>query len=609
LTKKLLKSSISTKLLLIICFFFIIPFITLFFASYSITEKILYSKINKSTNQYISQLNSSVEAFADDLRKASSIMLFDGKLVNLLKYYSGYPYNNIYFNTEGIKSSKEVSSYDYLQISKEFDNTFISITNNVLSPGSLIGVFSNNGTQFSTWSSYLTNKQFFADMKVFDKAITQKGVPFYIGPHESYISGEVKQYFSYVKLLNNDLEPSQWYGVLVISIPIDNLYNIIKNSNASGFADVLITDENGNIITNILNFSQASTQISDLYFNKIKVSNSGSFAAKIAKEDFLINYNTVKLLNWKIISIVPHSVMFKEVHTLRTTIIYTAFFIIFSFSILTIYSIYKLTAPLRKLKRTMEKVTSGDLTVSINNINNKDEVGVLASTFNSMLSKINELIRTVAEDEKKAAELRFEMLVAQINPHFLFNTLNSIKWMAMMSRAYNVSETITALGRLLEISMNKQNDMITIKEELENIKSYIIIQRARYKESFNITYDITEDILECKTLKLILQPFVENSILHNIDENGKLIDITLRGRRVGDCIEFSVKDNGKGIPSGVLETLVAEKDNGISKVFRGIGITNVNERIRLKYGLQYGISMSSLPGVGTTIKIIHPVDA
>ena len=150
-----------------------------------------------------------------------------------------------------------------------------------------------------------------------------------------------------------------------------------------------------------------------------------------------------------------------------------------------------------------------------------------------MVTEIGHLIEEIQVTQTRERELRFEMLLAPINPHFLFNTLNSIKWMSVMSGTEHITNTITALGRLLEISMNKVNDVLPIEEELENIKSYIKIQQVRYPGRFDVTYHIEKGILKEHTLKLILQPLVENSILHNIEARDFLmIDISGRCRCV-----------------------------------------------------------------------------
>ena len=230
----------------------------------------------------------------------------------------------------------------------------------------------------------------------------------------------------------------------------------------------------------------------------------------------------------------------------------------------------------------------------------------LSRTFNNMVTEIGHLIEEIQVTQKRESELRFEMLLAQINPHFLFNTLNSIKWMSVMSGTEHITNTITALGRLLEISMNKVNDVLPIEEELENIKSYIKIQQVRYPGRFDVAYHIEEGILKEHTLKLILQPLVENSILHNIEARDFLM-IDISGRCENGIIILQVQDNGTGMDADTMKEILKPKKQGKKGyVFSGLGVSNVQERIQLAYGPDYGLQYDSDGNSFTTVTIRFP---
>lgn len=210
-----------------------------------------------------------------------------------------------------------------------------------------------------------------------------------------------------------------------------------------------------------------------------------------------------------------------------------------------------------------------------------------------MIDNIHQLIKQKQEAQKRENELHFEMLLAQINPHFLFNTLNSIKWMSIVAHTDNITTTITSLGRLLEISMNKMNDRILIEDEIMNIKSYSQIQQLRYPGRFEINYSIDDSILKLYTLKLVLQPIVENSIIHNI-ENREFLTITISGQCINNTVILKVHDNGVGINKKSIENILSKnKEQKNNNVFRGIGVSNVHERIQLEYGADYGLHYES----------------
>ncbi len=253
----------------------------------------------------------------------------------------------------------------------------------------------------------------------------------------------------------------------------------------------------------------------------------------------------------------------------------------------------------------MLQIQNGDLDARISSEATYDEIGLLTQTFNSMLDRLNGLIQEIQKKQKLESELRFEMLLAQINPHFLFNTLNSIKWMSIVAQTETITTTITSLGRLLEISMNKMNDIISIKDELENIRSYIQIQQLRYAGQFTVQYQIAPELLSLSSPKLILQPIVENAILHNVS-SGHLLKILIQGTIEDGNVVFHITDNGSGMSREQIHHILTTAPKERNHVFRGIGVFNVNERIRLLYGNTYGVSFDSQVGHYTKVTIIFP---
>ncbi len=269
----------------------------------------------------------------------------------------------------------------------------------------------------------------------------------------------------------------------------------------------------------------------------------------------------------------------------------------------TFYCIYYQLKPLLLLKENTDSVSTESLKAEIAAANSQDEIGILTRTFHDMLKQINTLIDDVKKKEQEKNELKFEILLTQINSHFLFNTLNSIKWMSIVAHTDNITAAITSLGRLLEISMNKANDILPVREELTNLKSYIQIQQIRYPGRFEIQYDIDDDILSCSTPKLVLQPLAENSILHNI-ERKEFLTIRISGQKKGNLLVFTVWDSGCGIPPEKLKSILrTEHGSKTGQVFKGIGVYNVHERIQLIYGNRYGLQYES-DGISYTKAIL-----
>jgi two-component system sensor histidine kinase YesM len=240
---------------------------------------------------------------------------------------------------------------------------------------------------------------------------------------------------------------------------------------------------------------------------------------------------------------------------------------------------------------------------------NVDEITELGLSFNIMIGKIKELLdsKIKEQDNLKKAELR--ALQAQINPHFLYNTLDTIIWMAESKKTDQVVEIVTALSSFFRISLSKGMDWITIGEEVERIRNYLTIQKMRYHDILDFKIEVDEAVADNTILKLILQPLVENALYHGIKNKRQGGMISVRAKRKGvDEILLEVEDDGIGLTPEKLAQLRADlnDDSGDIKLESGYGIGNVNNRIRLYYGKQYGLSLQSAYNAGTCVTLVIP---
>jgi two-component system sensor histidine kinase YesM len=226
-----------------------------------------------------------------------------------------------------------------------------------------------------------------------------------------------------------------------------------------------------------------------------------------------------------------------------------------------------------------------------------------------MSSNIRELFDSLHHEHQVKEKYRYEALRAQINPHFIFNTLNSIRWMAIIRKADNIVESIDALANMLKYSMNKGYELVKLRDELENIKSYIFIQNTRYGDRYQVEIDVDEALYDYKIIKFILQPIVENAIIHAFkNSDGKGI-VKIYGDLEEDTLKLYVEDNGNGVNKKEIEKFnnaKRKKGNDVKKV-TGIGLTNVNERISIEYGDKYGIEILIGQPRGTIIVYTLPI--
>lgn len=252
-----------------------------------------------------------------------------------------------------------------------------------------------------------------------------------------------------------------------------------------------------------------------------------------------------------------------------------------------------ITRPIINLTKQMEQVGRGDFKV-IEEKSFYSETAVLTQYFKQMVEDIDALMRSNLQKEEEKNRSEFVALQNQINPHFLYNTLNSIKWMALMENNKPIAETIVELVKMLQFSCSNINSEVTIADDIEFIKSYVFIQKMRYGSSFEAIYEIDETILNCLTLKFILQPIVENAIIHGLSDISYSGTIVIKGEDGGDSIIFSVKDNGKGI----------KIDKGFR--FTGVGMDNVRKRLMFRYGVKSDMKVESTLGGGTIVILRFP---
>ena len=257
------------------------------------------------------------------------------------------------------------------------------------------------------------------------------------------------------------------------------------------------------------------------------------------------------------------------------------------------------TRKIEELTKNMDQVNHGSREVTVSS-DSEDEVGILINSFHNMMDEINRLIDEVYVNKIALKEYELKALQAQINPHFLYNTLSKMNWMAIRSNQMEISKVTLALSTFYRTALSKGEDVVTVENCIQNMQAYLEIQLTMHDNNFTVDWDIDPTIKNEKMPKLLLQPVVENAIEHGIDEKedgDKKLFLSFRGN--GDDVEITVRDNGMGMPQEKAETLVTYQA-------KGYGLKNVNDRIRLLYGEKYGIQIFSAPDEGTTVVMRFP---
>lgn len=387
------------------------------------------------------------------------------------------------------------------------------------------------------------------------------------------------------------LENNYEVGVLYVQVDYEKLFESFKQMNDSNYG-IFIMDELGN---NIFNFDQFEDP------NKSRKMTFDEFNKGIGKENIytIVTAHSVNN-NWTVSLYKPQKLIYESTNFMITgNVIAIMLLIVFSIIITSVLS-KVMVSGLEKLRANMEEVEKGNMEITVKS-NNEDEVGALIRGFEKMIIQIKALIEDVYESRLIQKDYEMKALQAQINPHFLYNSLSLINWMALETDQEDISKITLSLSTFYRTALNKGKNILRVRDEIKNMRSYLDIQLMMHDYEFDVDVQVEEDILDYNILNLILQPLIENAINHGIDlkTNGRGC-IKIIGEKQNDEIVLIVSDNGVGMSNEQAESILTNKSNGY-------GVKNVNERIKLYYGEQYQLKIESEIGIGTKVKVTIPI--
>lgn len=444
----------------------------------------------------------------------------------------------------------------------------------------------------------------------YDDLINKDGKTVVIPPHDLSLDSEAnadsdktdysKMAISIAKPIL-DISNNYVIGFAIADIKGEILQDIF-NINLEKYGELMIIDKNSGdfIYKPELNNIPAKFSDSEIrtIFNSLD-SSKGHIYSKIADREVLIIYSTSQFTGWTTVAIIPKDMLLNEFYKTRNTnIMFSILFCIIA-AILTYLITSILTKNVLKLNRAMKNIDKDSLDISVT-IKNNDEIGQLYEQFKNMVVRIKDLIRDIKKSEKDKRKSEIKALQAQINPHFLYNTLNTISYLAEIQGTANIKKISESLSILMHINMQEES-FITIADELKYIESYLNIQNYKYGNKFTTDFTVEESTKSCMILKLLLQPIIENAIIHGVAPQKKRGIITLKIFRDNNNLIIRIRDNGIGICDNRIEKILDSKVESDS-----IGIRNVISRIKLHFGEQYGVSISSEPNVYTVVEITIP---
>ncbi|MCT4543401.1 MAG: sensor histidine kinase [Vallitalea sp.] len=406
-------------------------------------------------------------------------------------------------------------------------------------------------------------------------------------PINKVMIGNIETYvFSAIRKIN-DINTGKELGIVIVNIDAKHLKNIIDEIELGENGDIYLID-NENTIVYFKN--------QDLIGEKLDIDYD--------KDNIVVSDISLKS-NWKLIGIVPKNSYRKEIEQFNRIFLCFSIIAILTIIIFSVIISKSIESPINNLIDAMKQVQKGNLNVNIIK-KQKNEIGILANHFEEMIDELKYFIDKVYKQEIINREAEIKALHAQLNPHFLYNTLDTIYWMLIIKEEEEIGDLVVALANILRYSISRGEEFVTIKEDIEQLRNYLYIQKTRFEDKLIVDIDISNCIDDYTIPKLLLQPLVENSINHGFKKmkiNGK---IHIKGYIDNNEIIFEVIDNGIGMSHEKIKNIF----NGKLKVdnkHTGLGLKAVDERIKIIYGCQYGLNISSVPNEYTHVKVTLPI--
>ncbi len=594
--KKVLNDfTINTKFIISYMAIIVLTLVFVGVFSYNIAVTFIQNQLSQYGLEVLKQINQNIDNSIDELDRISVVLSSDEQIQQILQ-------------KERNRTTAEFMQDDTIMDNKI--NNIMSLRKHIKS----LFIFSYNGEIYqykgsdnSIEADYIfTTTKWFNDMKKLNKQVML--LPTYL-PDEIIGLGQPKKVFSYIRNIN-DSETQEPIGCIMINMDINIFDDILNNMNIGSQDEFVIVNNNKTIVYNT-DSSYISTQFRSPYISKLLELKSGNLVSTVDKERLIITFDTSSVTNWTIINTIPFNRIYSQITNIRYTFVLMVLCSALIAFLVGVFISTSITRPINRLKDVMKKVEQGDFGQDIT-ITSEDEIGQLSTSFNHMVANIKELIQKVYKVEILRKEAELSALQAQINPHFLYNTLQIMDLIAEEEGIDTISNVCRALAKIFRYSINRGKEVVPLSKEIEHVKNYMEIQKIRFNNKIKMKYDIDESLYDYKMVKLILQPIVENAVFHGVENKRSHCEITISACKKEEYLVLTVQDNGVGMNNEQLEKLKHSLNEEIVHAEisryteRSIGIKNVNARIKLYFGEQYGIDVESELEVGTKISIVVP---
>ncbi|MGC5774182.1 sensor histidine kinase [Paenibacillus pabuli] len=594
------------QLMLLFLLFAIVPSVGLGLLVNWTVERIVERQVEGHTMQLIGKVNEALDSKMENLQNMTYLIAFDPDIVAFMKGKTASDNDTGTTTSDKEPNVKEQDQlYGIKQTLQGFTTLYPEIAGIVLANGS--GDYISN-------EMYPRAKQSLTREDWYKRASANPGIFTVLGqPRERNITTHVRykdnEIVSVARSITDEAS-GRVLGVIMIDLKLRSVSQAARNVTLGKSGYVMVTDAEGRSV-----YMPEHPLVEQIPADWFKSGDSGTFNAEADGKELLFLYQSSTFTGWRTVGVFPARESITEVRQIQFYVV-SFVFVVCLFGLSTsLWFSRSIAQPIFRLMSYMRRAETGNL-MSGRWSDRADEIGMLGRSFNRMLAQIRQLIslNELKERQKREAEMR--SLQEHIKPHFLYNTLDTIHWMARKEGANDVSEMVGALSRLFRIGLSKGNDFLTLHAELEHITSYLQIQQTRYRDRLQYELIVPDDIRELFVLKLLLQPLVENAIYHGIKGRRGPGKIRVEAKTEQGKLLLLIQDDGAGMSGerlAEMEQLLTSPMESLEtaslpgKAGKSYGMLNVQARLRLTFGEEYGIVLDSKEGKGTCVTIVHPL--
>ncbi|KUP21736.1 histidine kinase [Paenibacillus sp. DMB5] len=600
--------SMERKLLLVFLVIVTLPLSIIGIISYKSYSESIEANTVAYSEKLIDQMMDGIDDYIEDMKRISSMPAYVNEIKqNLIASNRYHEQKN---QSEGDTAGRTVAPGDFdllLSIQRGIEGN-ISFINNIKRGTNSVYIFDAYGNGYYSAKDGGVRLDLDQSYKFWSRQARDSSGEALLFGTQAYTTNLQSTRYAYTvvrKIVDGLWNP---IGLIAVEANISNMETQVAELDKVTRGKSLIVDQDGKVVYDS-DQKLLTMDISQTMLFRNAQGAAGSFYDTVSGKQRLNIYSSSAKTNWKVIISIPVDELTRDVKLTRNATLLATLIIIVVALIISIVLSFALTKPLKQMIQLMKRVQNGELDVNFL-VRRRDEIGLLGHQFNRMLARIRELIQDIyrIEEQKKEAELH--ALQSQINPHFIYNTLESIRMTAEINDDVEAADMISILGKLLRYSTGELTGQTTMKQELLYVRNYVELLNSRYPGRFVLQIDVPEELNEYNIIKLVFQPIIENAAYHGLDDSKEHMHISIKCEFTAHKLLFHIRDDGCGMDQQTLDKLredLKRETPHKKSINGGIGMKNVHQRVQLNYGAAYGIELFSKQGEGTDVILSLPL--